>query len=88
MAFHLRSWKKGGPALFTSLHHLIQCIWQSECVPQEWKDGTIIALYKNKCPFTCGNYRGIALLSVAGKVLAKVALNRWKPLIEKLLPET
>ena len=38
--------KEGGPVLFTSLHQLIQCIWQSECVPQKWKDSTIIALYK------------------------------------------
>ena len=36
----------------------------------------------------CGNYRGISLLSVAGKILAKVLLNRLQPLSESGIPET
>ena len=32
--------------------------------------------------------RGISLLSVAGKILAKVLLNRLQPLLESILPET
>ena len=35
-----------------------------------------------------GNYRGISLLSVAGKILAKVLLNRLQPLSESIIPET
>ena len=42
----------------------------------------IITLYKNKGEKAdCSNYRGITLLSVAGKVLARILLNRLKSTI-------
>ena len=37
---------------------------------------------------SCNNYRGIALLSVPGKVFAKAILNRLKPRAEQLLQES
>ena len=36
----------------------------------------------------CDNYRGISLLAIAGKVLAKIVLNRLKPILEEVLPES
>lgn len=43
----------------------------------EWRDANIIAFHKNKSDKAiCRNTRGISLLSVAGKVLAKVLLQR------------
>ena len=37
----------------------------------------------------CGNHRGISLLSTAGKILARIMLNRLIPLVaEKNLPES
>ena len=46
-------------------------------MPQEWKDATIITIYKNKGDKAeCGNSRRISLLSVAGKVMAKILLKR------------
>ena len=36
----------------------------------------------------CGNYRGIALLSTAGKIIARILLNRLPPLAEEFLPES
>ena len=35
-----------------------------------------------------GNYRGISLLSIAGKILARILLNRILPLAEEVLPES
>ena len=41
------------------------------------KDASIIHLYKRKGnPQVCDNHRGISLLSIAGKILAKILLNR------------
>lgn len=47
-------------------------------------------IYKGKGDKSiCGNSRGISLLAVAGKVLAKVMLHRLvKNITEELLPET
>ena len=45
-------------------------------VPQAWNDASIITIYK-KCDRTdCGNYRGISPLSIAGKIFARILLNR------------
>ena len=55
----------------TELFHIM---WRKETIPQEFKDATIIHLFKRKGnPQVCD--RGISLLSVAGKILARVLLN-------------
>ena len=83
-------YKEGGSALLEKLHQLFILIWQQETLPQDFKDASIIHLYKRKGNRqACDNHRGISLLSIAGKVLARVLLNR---LIEHLemghLPES
>ncbi|XP_041934160.1 uncharacterized protein LOC121696990 [Alosa sapidissima] len=82
--------KHGGYLLTRRLHLLITKIWQSENVPQDWKDANIIILYKQKGDRAdCGNSRGISLLSTAGKVLAKIMLSQLVEYISELtLPET
>ena len=45
-------------------------------------------LHKKGSRTSCDNYRGIALLSVPGKVFAKAILNRLKPRAEQLLRES
>ena len=43
-------------------------------------DAVIVSLYKNKGEKSdCSNYRGTTLLSIAGKILAGVLLNRLIP---------
>ena len=69
--------KEGGVALIEKLHQLFQLIWQHETVPRDFKDATIIHLYKRKGNRqVCDNHRGISLLSIASKILARVLLNR------------
>ena len=57
---------------------------------QDFKDASIIHLYKRKGNRqVCDNHRGISLLSIAGKVLARVLLNRLNAHLEQgLLPES
>ena len=83
-------WKYGGPGLHTKLHELFVCCWEQGKLPQDLRDAVIITLYKNKGEKSdCSNYRGITLLSTAGKVFARMLLNRLVPAIaDDLLPES
>ena len=81
-------YKHGGTTLVHHLHRLFLKIWDNEEVPQELKDASIVTIFKKGSRTECGNYRGISLLSVAGKILAKVLLNRLQPLSESIIPET
>ena len=83
-------WKHGGPALHAKLHELFTCCWKQGKLPQDLRDAVIITLYKNKGEKSdCSNYRGITLLSIAGKILASVLLNRLMPNIaDEHLPES
>ena len=81
-------YKHGGTTLVHHLHRLFLKIWDNEEIPQELKDAAIVTIFKKGSRTECGNYRGISLLSVAGKILAKVLLNRLQPLSESIIPET
>ena len=83
-------WKDGGPALHSKLLEFLVCCWQQSKLPRDLRDAVIVTLYKNKGEKSdCSNYRGITLLSIAGKILARVLLNRLIPTIaEDHLPET
>ncbi|XP_030747133.1 uncharacterized protein LOC115875768 [Sitophilus oryzae] len=76
------------PELMPHLENLFTVIWERESVPQDFRDSIIISLYKNKGDKTeCGNYRGISLLAVAGKILEKIIINRMMPYVDKLIPD-
>ena len=81
-------YKHGWTTLVHHLHRLFQKIWDIEEVPQELKVASIVTIFKKGSRTECGNYRGISLLSVAGKIIAKVLLNRLQPLSESFIPET
>ena len=51
------------------LEQLFSVIWREELVPRQWREGIIVNLFKKGGP---GNYRGITLLSVVGKVFCKI----------------
>ena len=70
-------YKEGGDAVQFKLNELLQQFWEESSVPQDFKDANIIHLYKNKGDrASCDNHRGISLLNVAGKIMARVILNR------------
>ena len=82
--------KKGGPKLITKLTELFNIMLHQESIPQEFKDASLVHLYKRKgnrrC---CDNHRGISLLAISGKILARVLLNRLLNHLEQdLLPES
>ena len=48
----------------------------------------VISIYKKGDRSNCGNYRGISLLSTAGKILAKFLLKKLQTIAEVILPES
>ena len=64
-------YKTGGPPVAEKLTELFHIMWRKEAISQEFKDATIIRLFKRKGnPQVCDNHRGISLLSIAGNILA------------------
>ena len=70
---------------------MFHCMWRKETIPQEFKDASIIHLYKRTGnPQVCDIHRGISLLCIAGQILAKILLNRLNVHFDQkgLLPES
>ena len=83
-------YKYGGPILHQKLVDIFHSIWQQGTVLQDFKDTLIIHFYKRKGNHQqCDNHHSISLLSITGKVLARVLLNWLTMHLEKgLLPES
>ena len=62
--------------ILRELHRLTILIWRQGKVPQQWKYAVLTVLYKKGDNTKCGNYRGIPLVSHAGKFLLKVVARR------------
>ena len=81
--------KSGEPALLEPLQKLLCRCWEEGYIPQDMRDATIVTLYKNKGDRSdCNSYRRISLLSIVGKVFARVALARLQTLVSRVYPES
>ena len=69
-------YKAGGEVVVDKLHKLILSIWEKGEWPQEWTKTVFVPLHKKGDLGQCSNYRTIALVSHASKVLMKLVLNR------------
>jgi len=68
------------------LHGLTK-IWDQEYIPSEWREGILVKLAKKSDLSMCKNYRGIMLLSTAGKVLNRIILERMREAVDRILRE-
>ena len=82
--------KYGGYAVTRCLYEFILEVWDAEILPQIWINPDIVTIYKKKGDKSdCSNYRGISLLSVAGKILARILLTRLLDSVaDVILPES
>lgn len=65
--------KKGGSELRGTLLLLHNICLHCGQVPQDFRDGLVITIYKKEGDLVeCGNYRGISLLAFTGKIFAKM----------------
>ena len=77
--------KGGGDVMVRTLTNICNRVWKLEEVPEDWKNGIIIPLPKKGDLTRCTNWRGISLLSIPGKVMSTVLLNRIRSAIDKML---
>ena len=81
--------KHGGKQIVYKLKQLFEKIWETEKVPKNFKDAAIISLFKKKGDRAdCTNCRAIALLCVAGKILARILVKRLGTIFSGLIPES
>ena len=70
-----------------ALHRLTVKIWRDCSWPDIWKIQEIVLLHKGGSPKDCSNYRTIALLSHASKILLIILLNRLRQKFDDELPD-
>ena len=67
-------------ALLPALIDLYNACWETQSVPQSWKQGVIRLIAKKSAfedPSEPGNFRPIALTSCIGKVFTSILKDRW-----------
>ena len=67
------------------LGDIIESIWVKVEVPEEWREGFLVKIPKKGDQSVCDNHRGIMLLSLPGKVLNRIMLERLKIAVDKQL---
>ncbi|EPB74297.1 hypothetical protein ANCCEY_06599 [Ancylostoma ceylanicum] len=68
------------------LTRLFKDCWRQAKIPEEWRKGVIVKLPK-KGVSECGNWRGITLLSVPGKIFCMILFRRLLGAIDERLRE-
>ena len=68
------------------LHSICQQIWKIQQWPQDWKRSGFIPIPKKGNAKECSNYRTIALISHAGKVMLKILQARLQQYMNHELP--
>ena len=69
------------------LHSICQQIWKTQQWPQDWKRSVFIPVPKKGNPKECSNYRTIALISHARKVMLKILQARLQQYVNHELPD-
>ena len=77
------------PVVLKHFHAIFVRVWRGEEIPQEWKYATIKVLPKKSDRSDCNNFRGISLVSHAGKVLLKIVASHLSDFCkaQQILPE-
>ena len=69
------------------LHSICQHIWKTQQWPQDWKMSVFIPIPKKGNAKECSNYRTIALISHATKVMLKILQARLQQYVNRELPD-
>ena len=67
------------------LHSICQQIWKTQQWPQDWKRSVFIPVPKKGNAKECSNYRTIALISHASKIMLKILQARLQKFVNREL---
>ena len=71
----------------TVLHSICQQMWKTQQWPQDWKRSVFIPIPKKGNARECSNYRTIALISHASKIMLKILQARLQQYVNCELPD-
>ncbi|XP_060137402.1 uncharacterized protein LOC132593028, partial [Zootoca vivipara] len=69
------------------LHPICQQVWKTQQWPEDWRRSVYIPIPKKGSAKECSNYRTIALISHASKVMLKILQGRLRQYVDRELPE-
>ena len=67
------------------LQPLYATIWEEKQLPDGWAEGVIVKIPKKGALSNCNNWRGMTLLSVPSKILAKLIIKRISQAVDQQL---
>ena len=70
-----------------TLHSICQQIWKTQQWPQDWKRSVFTVILQKGNAKECSNYRTIALISHASKVMLKIHQARLQQYMNRELPD-
>lgn len=79
--------KAMGPAAVDALHKICNDIWHTGDWPNDWTKSVILPLHKKGTTTKCDNYRTLALLSHASKILLHIINNRIRHFLDWQIPQ-
>ena len=68
----------GGETALDMLHEICEEVWKSGAWPDDWTRSLFVPIPKKGDLLQCSNYRTIALVSHASKILLRVILDRMQ----------
>lgn len=77
--------KAGGFTMVQWLKEVFEVAWKCGKTPNEWREAIIVPIHKKGSRTECGNYRGISLLSVVGKIYARIVSDRLRVLTDSVI---
>ena len=78
----------GGPELWGRILKLMEQVWKEGEVVSAWCDAVIVPIPKKGDLRSCDNWRGISLLDVVGKVMARILKKRLEVVADQIIPES
>ncbi|CAF3293547.1 unnamed protein product [Rotaria sp. Silwood2] len=69
------------------LTRICAVVWKTGEAPADWQTGIVIPIFEKGDQRECSNYRGITLLSLPGKVFARIIERRCQQIVEPQIQE-